>query len=307
MKKTQQHNKVSYIKESKSRRVFNFFNVTFLGLFSFATLYPFWYVFIASFNEGRDSQKGGVWVFPRAFTLENYQLAMQDERLFRSLGISVFITVMTVTLSLILMSMVAYAMSLKQFPGRSAFAFYWYFTTLFGGGMIPYFLLLRKLGLNKSIWLYIVPGLYSFGKFIMIRTYFQGIPYELRESAEMDGAGHLTIMWKIYMPLAKPMLATQGLMIGVSRWNGWYDGAYYQAKAELHPAATVLRVIMNEATAAMVEMEENREQIVGTMTTYTSTSIQYAFVMLLTIPVVIAYPFLQKYFVKGMLVGSVKG
>lgn len=295
------------IKESRGRRIFNWFNVVFLGLFAFITFYPFWYVAIVSFNTGRDTLRGGMWVLPRAFTLENYIMALKDDRIFRSLGVSVFITVATITLGLILMSMVAYAMSVREFPGRTAFAFFWYFTTLFGGGMIPYYLLLKSLHLTTSIWLYIIPSLYGFSRFVMIRTYFQNIPYELRESAEMDGAGHMMTMWKIYMPLARPMLATQGLMIGVSKWNDWYAGMYYQAKEKLQPAATVLKVIMEEASAALLKAEESSATVTGEMVSYTSTSIQYAFVVLLTLPVLIAYPFLQKYFAKGMMVGSVKG
>lgn len=295
-----------FLKESKSRIIFNYCNVVFLALFSLATLYPFWYVLVLSLNQGKDATKGGIWFWPREFTWENFQLAFQDDRLFRSLGVSVFITFMAVLLGLVFMSLVAYAMSVKEFPGRSAFAFYWYFTTLFGGGMIPYYLLLRNLGLNKSIWLYIIPGIYSFSRFVMIRTYFQNIPGELRESAQIDGAGHFRICFTMYMPLAKPMLATQGLMIGVSQWNSWYTGAYYQTNSKLYPAATVLKMIMSESTAEAARQEAEGVILSGNIT-YTSTSIQYAFVMLLTIPILIAYPFVQKYFVKGMLVGSVKG
>ncbi|MCM1232098.1 MAG: carbohydrate ABC transporter permease [Ruminococcus flavefaciens] len=303
--------KKNFLKQSASRKIFNLCNVAFLGVFAFATLYPFWYLLIVSFNTGRDTLKGGMWFLPRAFTLENFKLALTDDRMFRSLGISVFITFMGVLLGLVLLSLVAYAMSVREFPGKTAFAFFWYFTTICSGGMIPYYLVLRNLKLTSSIWLYIIPGIYGFSRFVMIRTYFQGIPYELRESAELDGAGHLAIMWKIYMPLAKPMLATQGLMIGVGKWNDWFTGAYYQTKAKLYPAATVLRVIMNESLAKSANQLGNDT---GTLmldstglTTYTSTSIQYAFVVLLTIPILIAYPFVQKYFVKGMLVGSVKG
>ena len=298
----------STIKRSTGEKIFDTLNVIFLAVFSFTTFYPFWYVLIQSLNTGRDALKGGLWFLPRDFTWENYTYAFNDDRVFRSLGVSVFITVVLVVLSLFFTSMVAYAMSVKYFPGRSLFSFYWYLTTLVGGGMIPYFLLLRTLGLNRSIWLYIIPDIYSFSKFIMIRTYFQNIPYELRESAEMDGAGHLTTMMKIYMPLAKPMLATQGLMIGVSQWNSWYTGVYYQTNPKLQPAASVLKMMMTEATASLADAS-GKEQVIrlGKMVTYTPESIQYAFVMILTIPIIIAYPFVQKYFVKGMLVGSVKG
>lgn len=303
--------KKEFLRESKSRKVFNFCNVMLLALFAAVALFPFWYVLVLSFNEGRDAMAGGIWLWPRTFTLENFQLAFQDSRLFRSLGVSIFITGMQVLLGLVFMSLVAYAMSVPSFPGRSAFAFYWYFTTLFGGGMIPYYLLLRRLGLLDSIWLYIIPGIYSFSRFVMIRTYFQNIPGELRESAQIDGAGHFRIVFTMYIPLAKPMLATQGLMIGVSQWNNWFTGAYYQTNSKLYPAATVLKMLMSEATAQITaqELEGGGQALASSaqMVSYTSTSIQYAFVMLLTIPILVAYPFVQKYFVKGMLVGSVKG
>lgn len=301
-----------FIRESKSRKVFNVCNVAFLGAFSAATVFPFWYLLVLSFNQGRDSMKGGVWIWPRVFTLENYQLAFQDTRLIKGLAVSIFITAMSVILGLLFTCLVSYAVSVKSFPGRSAFAFYWYATTLIGGGMIPYFLVLRRLGLLDSIWLYVIPGIFDFSRFVMIRTYFQGLPEELRDAAKVDGAGHFRILFKVYMPLAKPMLATQGLLIGVARWNNWFDGIYYQTNKNLYPAASVLRMIMNETTAEMAEKFSSASSMsvmdeILTLTTYTSSSIQNAFVIILTIPIIIAYPFIQKYFVKGMLVGSVKG
>ena len=171
------------VQTSMGYKVFTVCNTIFLSLLGFATFYPFWYVLIASLNTGRDFMRGGVWLFPREFTFEKYMLAFEDKQIFSALQISVFRTVLGVIIGLLFTAMVAYAMSVKTLPGRQYFNFFWYFTTIFGGGMIPYYMLLRTLGLNTSIWLYIIPSIYSFYNFILLRTNFSAIPYELRESA----------------------------------------------------------------------------------------------------------------------------
>ena len=287
----------------KAFTVFNYIILTLLGL---VTFYPFWYVLVASLNTGRDFMRGGVWLIPRDFTLENYMLAFQDKQIFQALEISVITTIVNVIAGLFFTSLVAYAMCVKTLPGRQFMNFFWYFTTIFGGGMIPYYMVLRSLGLTSSIWLYILPSIYSFYNFILLRTNFSAIPYELRESAQIDGAGDMRIFLQIYLPVAKPRLATVALFIGVGRWNDWFTGAYYQSKTQLYPAATLLQKILSEATATS-NIKAGQETAAQSIMSYTSQSLQMAFVMILTMPIVVIYPFLQKYFVKGALVGSVKG
>jgi putative aldouronate transport system permease protein len=172
--------------------------------------------------------------------------------------------------------------------------------------MIPYYMLLRDLGLTKSIWLYVIPAIYSFFNFLLLRTYFDTLPYELRESAQIDGAGEVKILFGIYLPLSKPILATLALFIGVGHWNDWFTGAYYQSRAALYPAATLLQKLLGEASASST-IKLGQETSLSTMTSYTTQSLQMAFVMILTMPIVIVYPFLQKYYVKGVMIGSVKG
>jgi putative aldouronate transport system permease protein len=296
-------NKVQVSNGYKAFTVFNYIFLIFLGI---ATFYPFWYVLIASLNTGRDFMRGGVWLFPREFTLENYMMAFEDKQIFTALQISVFRTVVGVVAGLLLTAMVAYAMSVRTLPGRQFINFFWYFTTIFGGGMIPFYMLLRTLKLNTSIWLYVIPSLYSFYNFILLRTNFASVPYELRESAQIDGASELRIFGTIYLPLAKPILATVALFIGVGQWNDWFTGAYYQAKADLYPAATLLQKILAEASST-ANIKAGQETAAQAITSYTSQSLQMAFVMILTMPIVVVYPFLQKYFVKGAMVGAVKG
>ena len=294
------------IKETKSQKVFQVCNYIFLSLFGLATFYPFWYVLVASFNQGRDFTRGGVYLWPRAFTLENYGMAFEDDRIFTSLGISVSRTLIGVVLGLFFTALVAYAVSVKTLPGRTVFTFFFYFTTIFGGGMIPYYMLLRDLGLTKSFWLYILPSIYSFFNFLLMRTNFDTIPNELRESAQLDGAGDVRILFQIYVPLSTPIIATLALFIGVGHWNDWFTAAYYQTKQELWPAATLLQRLLSEATASST-IKVGQETNIATLQSYTSQSLQMAFVMLLTMPIVVVYPFLQKYYVKGVMVGSVKG
>lgn len=294
------------IKESRGRKIFKVFNYTFLALLGAATFYPFWYVLIASFNTGRDFMRGGVWLFPREFTLENYQLAFEDPSIVNALVISVLSTVLSVAFGLVCTALAAYAMSVKTLPGRTFINFFWYFTTIFGGGMVPYYMVLRDLHLTSSFWLYVIPSLYSFYNFVLLRTNFAGIPAELRESAQLDGASELTIMSRIYIPLSKPILATLALFIGVGKWNDWFTGAYYQSKTALYPAATLLQKILSEASATN-QIKLGQETQIGAVTSYTSQSLQMAFVIILTMPIVMIYPFLQKYYVKGVMVGSVKG
>lgn len=294
------------MKETKGQKVFKIFNYTFLGLLGLVTFYPFWYVLIASLNTGRDFMRGGVWLFPREFTLENYIKAFADDRILPSLKISVTATILSVVVCLFFTALAAYAMSVKTLPGKTGLNFFWYFTTIFGGGMIPYYMVLRELGLTNSYWLYILPSIYNFYNFVLLRTNFANIPYELRESAQLDGASELTILSRIYIPLSKPILATLALFFGVGKWNDWFTAAYYQSQAKLYPAATVLQRILAEASAGS-QVKVGQETALGSMTSYTTQSLQMAFVMILTMPIVVVYPFLQKYYVKGVMVGSVKG
>ncbi|MDR2178034.1 MAG: carbohydrate ABC transporter permease [Treponema sp.] len=289
---------------SSSQRIFQTANVIFLALFGLITLYPFWYVLVASFNVGSDFTRGGVYFWPRAFTLENYARAFQDPRIFNSLVVSVARTALGVVLGLFFTALVSYAVIMRT-PGRTFFTFFFYFTTIFGGGMIPYYILLRDLGLTRSFWLYVIPGIYSFFNFLLMRTYFQTIPLEMRESAQIDGAGHGRILFQIYLPLAMPIIATLALFIGVGQWNDWFTGAYYQSRTELFPAATLLQKLLMESSPSA--MKSGQETLGQTMRTYTPMSLQMAFVMILTMPIVVVYPFLQKYYVKGVMIGAIKG
>lgn len=238
-------------KESRGVKIFKVFNYAFLAIFAFICLYPFWYVLIASFNTGRDFARGGVYFWVRDFTLENYAEAFKNTQIYTSLGISVARTALGVALGVFCTSLVSYAFTVKTMPGRTFFTFFFYITTIISGGMIPYYMLLRDIGLTRSFWLYVLPSIFTFYNVVLMRSYFNGIPEELREAAMLDGAGHTKVLFQVYLSLAKPIIATLMLFIGVGHWNDWYTGAYYMSDQKLIPAATLLQKLLTQSTAGM--------------------------------------------------------
>jgi len=288
-------------------RVFTICNNIVLGIFGLITFYPFWYILIASFNTGRDFARGGVYLWPRAFTFENYHEAFKSNQIMNALTISVGRTLIGVVLGLLLTAMLAYALHKRKLPGRTGFVLFFFVTTIFSGGMIPYYILLRNLGLTKSFYIYVWPFIYNFFNMVLVRTYFDGIPSALSESAFIDGAGEWRIFFQIYIPLAVPVLATIALFIGVGHWNDWFTGAYYVSNIKLYPAATLLQKILTEATASQNVIVGHETSTTITASTITPMSLQMAFIIILTMPIVVVYPFLQKYYVKGVMVGAIKG
>ena len=271
--------------ETKAQKVFKVFNYIFLFLVMLITLLPFWYVIVVSFNSGGDFKKGGVYFWPRAFTIGNYLSAIRNEEVIRALWITVFRTVLQIITGLFCTLILAYALSINTFPGRKGITFFFYFTTIFSGGLIPYYMLLRDIGLTKSFWLYVIPCLYNFFNTVLVRHSFMGIPHELREAAQIDGAGDLRILFTIYLPCSLPIIATIAMYIGVSAWNDWYTGVYYQLDKSLMPIASILQ-----------------NMIAGT-----PTPSKMAYVVISVLPILLFYPLIQKYYVAGVMNGSVKG
>ena len=292
------------MKETKGQKIFKVFNYTILCLLGLATFYPFWYVLVASFNTGRDFLKGGVWLYPRQFTLENYIMAFKDERIYQSLSISVSATLLSVVVGLLFTALIAYALSIRTLPGRTFLNFFWYFTTIFSGGMIPFYMVLRSMGLTSSFWLYVIPSIYSFYNFVLLRTNFANIPYELRESAQLDGAKETTILMRIYIPLSKPILATLTLFYAVGRWNTYSDAMFYiKQNVSLRPLQLKLYYLIVAATESIQGSVNDVN-----MSTITDPEIlKAACIVFATIPIICVYPFVQKYFVQGTMIGAVKG
>lgn len=300
------------IKTSPAYKIAQSINYFILVLLGFVTLYPFWYIGIVSFNEGKDALKGGIYWWPRIFTLDNYAKAFENPLIGSSFLVSVTRTAILVAFSTLLTALMAYALTQKGLPGRNAFIFYFYFTSIFGGGLIPTYIMYRQLGLLNNYWVLILPSLYSFYNSLILRTFFNTVPASLQESARIDGASEIRIFFRIMLPLSLPALATIALFVGVGAWNDWFTGAYFLTRRrDLFPAATLLHDLMSQAVfetnpSAGGANTMNESMMMTASASTTPESLKMAFIMILTVPIMCIYPFLQKYFVSGMMIGSIK-
>ena len=272
-----------------------------IGL-AFTMVYPMYYILVLSFNDGQDALKGGIWLFPRKFTFDNYAQVFANKDLILAFVVSVVRTVVGTVVSVVLIAMMAYALARKELPGRRALNKFFFFTTIFSGGMIPTLCLLNALDLLDNPLVYILPAIYSFYNMLLVRTSFEATPQALREAALMDGVSEWKIFWKVYVPLNKPVLATVALFTAVFHWNDWFAGSYYITSDWMKPAATILQEMLEEAMGNL----NNASATGGAAITTTAQTLQMAFVVVITFPIIVVYPFLQKYFTKGAIVGSIK-
>lgn len=290
---------------------FNTLNYIILALFGFAMIYPFVYILVYSLNDGKDSMLGALYFYPRKFTLENYAEVFDNARIWKAYRITLTRTLLGTFLHVSLCTLMAYALSKKSLPGRTFFTFYIFLPTIFSAGFIPYFITLQKFHLINSFWVYVIPFLFNFIHIVIIRTFLQGIPEELEESARIDGHGDFMIFIRIILPLSGPVLATISLFIGVSHWNDWFSGAYYVTDKELIPVQTLLQQMLMEAEALSNSMQRAAEQGGQTVNINiegsTPESLRMALLVITVFPILCIYPFLQRYFVKGVMLGSVKG
>lgn len=287
---------------------FDYFNVFLMLAICFVTLYPVWYSLVISFNKGVDAMMGGIYWWPREFSLENYRAVFQNERILNGFAISVARTVIATTLAVFFTAMVAYAYSKKHLVGRNVFLTLGIITLFFQGGLIPRFLVYHHLGLTNTFWVYVFPKMFEFYHAIIFMTFFRGIPDSLEESATIDGANDFQIFWRIVIPLSTPVVATIAVFVGVWNWNDFFFGVIYVTKESLQPIQTYLyKVIaqtssydMMPSSAAGMAAQMRNQQL-------NSESIKMATMMVTTVPIVIIYPLLQKHFVKGVMLGSIKG
>lgn len=305
--------RVGSIRHGPAYRTGQSINYTLLVLLAIVTVYPFWYCLILSFNNGMDTLKGGIYFIPRMFTLENYTKAFTHPLIYSAFLISIARTSISVVLSCFFTALMAYALTKRDLPGRSVLIFYFYFTTLFSGGLIPTFIMYRQLGLLNNFWIYVIPGIYSFFNAIILRTFFYSIPDSLHESARIDGCSELGIFFRIMLPLSIPAMATIALFVGVGNWNDWFTGAYFVSRRrDLYPAATLLNDLLSQAvfenSMSSTGQKNQINEMLQTSRSQTTTpeSLKMAFLIILTLPIVCVYPFLQKYFVKGVMLGSIK-
>lgn len=289
------------INEDKVVNVIVYILLAFIGI---VTLYPFYYTIICSFNDGLDLMKGGVYLWPRKFTLSNYELFIGDEGWRHAFFISVARTVVGTVLCTGFTSMFSYALSRNNLMFKKGYRFLVIFTMYFSGGLIPYYVLLRSLGLLNTFWVYVVPGMVNTFFVMTGINFFASIPESMIEAAKIDGAREIKVLTKIVLPVSKPFLATLALFAAVGQWNSWLDSAYYVRNASLQTLSFKMMTTINQtlATAANADVAGQMSQA----NTATSFTVQATAMAVSMIPIMCVYPFLQKYFVQGMMIGAVK-
>ncbi|TVX92698.1 carbohydrate ABC transporter permease [Paenibacillus agilis] len=281
---------------------------SFLTLLAFVTFYPFWNAGVISLNDGKDTMLGGITFWPREFTLENYKIVLQDERILNGFVISVSRTIIGTFLSIFATSLLAYGMTKRELMGRKYYMIMCVFTMYFSGGLIPTYLLIRELGLMDTFWVMILPGLVSVWNMIIFRTFFAGLPAGLEESAKMDGCGPWKTFFFIVLPLSGPVIATLSLFTAVAHWNEWFIPSIYINNENLLPVQTILRNTLNAniMTEQMSKLDPQAAARMAGASNVTTKSLSMATMMVATLPIIMVYPFLQRFFVKGVLVGSLK-
>lgn len=281
----------------------------FLILLTFVTFYPFWNSIVISFNEGKDTMLGGITFWPREFTFDNYAIVFQDKRLINAFMISILRTVVGTVMSVFATAVLAYGLSKKELIGRKYIMIFCLLTMFFSGGLIPTFILIRGLGLMNSFWVMIIPSLILVWNMIIFRTFFQQLPVGLEESAKIDGAGYWGIFFRIILPLSGPVIATLALFTAVFHWNDWFFPSIYLTSEELVPIQTLLQKILNVNTASSAKGQMDAGALAHmseALSSVTGKSLSMATMMVATLPIVMVYPFVQKHFVKGVLIGSLK-
>lgn len=288
---------------SRGEKTFHVANVLILGVLAFTTLYPFLYVLTLSFSTQAEAMRGGFHLYPRAVTLTAYRMVFANPDILTGYMNTVFRTVVGTLLSVTLCCMCAFPLSRRNLPHRGMFTFLLVFTMLFGGGLVPTYLLIRNLGLLNNIWVYVLPGAVQAFNVIIIKNFFQSIPESLHESAVIDGAGSWRVLFQIYMPLSKPVLATVSLWTAVTHWNSWFDGLIYITDDKKQILQIFLRRIVVESNTMLIEQGLVNPDI----TSFTPETLKAATIIVTIVPILLLYPFLQKYFVKGIMLGGVKG
>ncbi|MGO4542895.1 carbohydrate ABC transporter permease [Paenibacillus sp. 2TAB19] len=279
-----------------------------LAVLGFTAIYPFWNAAVISFNSGADTMLGGITFWPREFTLQNYEVVFKDKRLIDAFFISVKRTVIGTVLSIAATAIFAYGMTKRGLIGRKFYMIMCVITMYFGGGLIPSYLLIQSLNLMDTFEVMVIPGIISVWNMIIFRTFFNGIPQGLEESAQIDGSSNWGIFFRIVLPLSGPVIATLALFTAVYHWNDWFTPSIYITNTDLLPIQTKLNQILN--SNIMLEQMQNMDSAaqgrLNKMRTVTSKSLSMATMMVATVPILCVYPFVQKYFVKGVLIGSLK-
>lgn len=290
-------------KKSLGDRIFEICNTIFMVAFVIITLYPVLNTLAISFNDGIDTVRGGIHLIPRKFTLQNYYTVLHKQNMVTGAYITVLRTVVGTFLALATNALLAFIVSRKRFLFKSQLSLFWVITMYVNGGLIPTFLLYKNLHLTGTFWVYVIPGTVSAFNMLVLRTYMVGLPDSLEESAQLDGAGYMTIFVKIISPLCKPVYATVALFVAVGQWNSWFDAMLYNRMSDKY---TTLQYELMKLLSSVMQQSGSADSMRNSGNSITPASIRAAATIATMLPIVCLYPFLQRYFVTGLTIGGVK-
>lgn len=298
------------IKKSTSRKIFLVFDYALMIVIALICIYPFWYVLCYSFSDTALTSINSPTFFPRGFTLDNYKEILTLDGFFHSLLISVLRTVIGTAASVFCCSFLGYLFTKDKMPGRKILYRFVIITMYISGGMIATYIVMKSYGLLNSFWVYILPTLISAYNMVLIKTYIEQLPPALEESASLDGAGYVTCFFKIILPLSKPIIATVVVFVAVAQWNSWFDNHIYtRANESLTTLQYLLYNYLNEAQriAEQLKNASSSTDMTQAMAAISPKGIRMTITVLASLPIFVVYPFMQKYFAKGIMVGAVKG
>ena len=293
------------MKKSNSRIAFEWFNFVFMIVLCVVMLYPFLNVVASSLSNNSAVSRGRVTFFPIGFNLEAYKAVVRYQHIWTGYKNTLLYTIVGTAINLVMTVLGAYPLSRKQFYGRSVFTFIVAFTMFFGGGLIPTYLIINAYGLLDTFWVMVIPGAISTYNLIIMRTFFQGIPVELEEAATIDGCNDMQTLWKVILPLSTASLMTIGMFYAVGHWNAWFNAVIYLRDSGRFPVQLWLRtIVLQNQVRDIVEgsgaVDTEAENLVA-------DTIKFAVIVVAVLPILCVYPFVQKYFVKGVMIGSVMG
>ena len=295
-------------KTSVGDKIFDICNYIFMICLVIVTLYPFINMFALSFNDANDSIRGDIYFWPREWTFRNYEFVFNESNVFYATFISAARTIVGTIVSVFCTAMLAYAISRPEYKLKKFVSITFIFTMYFSGGLIPGYLLIKELGMLNSFWVYIIPGIIGVFNMIVVRSFIEGLPEGIMESAKMDGAGEMTTFLRIVLPLTVPALATVSLFVAVYQWNSWFDVFLYNSsRHDLSTLQYELMKILATSNTGASAADQYADAMGGNAQIVTPTSIRATMTIIASLPIIMVYPFLQKYFVKGMVVGGVKG
>jgi len=290
-------------KPSISRKLFIGFNVLFLSAVMVLGIVPFIHLLAVSLSSNTAAMAAEVKLWPVGFSLEAYRYLGQKIEFIRSLGVSVQRVLLGTAINMILVVLTAYPLSksMEQFRMRTLYVWFFAITMFFGGGLIPTYIIIKETGLLNSIWALILPGALNVWYTVMMLNFFRGIPKELEEAATIDGANHLSVLWRIYLPVSLPSISTIVLFTMVGHWNSWFDGILYMNSPEKYPLQSYLSTLVVSINKQAITLDDIKR-----LEAISEKTLRMAQIFLGALPIMLVYPFLQKYFVKGITVGSVK-